>query len=237
MKINEVYEQVLSNVSSNKNQVNSNQKDFQIKIDDTASVEKRYDALFFKASQAYQLPFNLIKAVAKAESDFNPNIVSHSGAQGLMQLMPSTAKALGVTDAFDPEQNIMGGAKFLRQMLDRFNGDTKLALAAYNAGPYAVKKYGGIPPYTETQKYVPKVLAYAQAIEKTSVMSIPTQVAERAPQILSKEAFRKENLSQMLSVLPLLLNQNGSQDNEASLITDQLMLQLALNLNDKKQEA
>ena len=118
------------------------------------------DAIFQRASQTYNLPLNLLKAVAKAESNFNPTVVSRSGAQGIMQLMPGTARGLGVTDAFDPEQNIMGGAKYLRQMLDRFGGDTKLALAAYNAGPGNVIKYGGIPPFTETQNYVVKVMRY-----------------------------------------------------------------------------
>jgi soluble lytic murein transglycosylase-like protein len=80
----------------------------------------------------------------------------------LMQLMPSTARGLGVTDSLDPTQNVMGGAKLLRQLLDRYQGDTRLALAAYNAGPGAVDKHGGVPPYAETQRYVPKVLAAAE---------------------------------------------------------------------------
>ena len=101
-----------------------------------------------------------IDYIIKAESGFNPNAVSKAGASGLMQLMPGTARGLGVEDIFDVEQNIEGGAKYLRGMLDRFDGDKSLALAAYNAGPNAVKRYGGIPPYQETQNYVKRVLSY-----------------------------------------------------------------------------
>jgi len=116
------------------------------------------DAIFEIAGQRYNLSPNLLKAVAKAESNFRPNVISKAGAMGIMQLMPGTARGLGVTDAFDPEQNIMGGAKYLRQMLDRFDGDISLALGAYNAGPGAVAKHGGVPSYS--QKYVSKVLGY-----------------------------------------------------------------------------
>lgn len=119
-----------------------------------------FEAYFQAASEAYGVPVNLLKAVAKAESAFDPTAVSHCGAQGVMQLMPATAQAMGVTDAFDPAQNIMGGAKYLSQMLDTFDGDVSLAVAAYNAGPGAVKKHGGIP-YESTRNYVNKVLDYA----------------------------------------------------------------------------
>ena len=106
----------------------------------------------------YAIDTMLIKAVIITESCFNPEAVSPVGAQGLMQLMPATARSLGVSEPFDPYQNIEGGVSYLRNMLDQFGQDRELALAAYNAGPGAVKKYGRIPPYRETQRYVKKIL-------------------------------------------------------------------------------
>jgi len=122
------------------------------------SGKAELDAIFVEAGRIYNINPNLLKAVASVESSFRVNVVSKVGAQGIMQLMPPTAKYLGVTNPFDPRQNIMGGAKYLREQLDRFDQDVSLALAAYNAGWPAVKKHGGIPPFQETQNYVPKVL-------------------------------------------------------------------------------
>jgi soluble lytic murein transglycosylase-like protein len=114
-----------------------------------------------RAAAKYRLPPGLIRAVIRAESNFQVNAVSRAGARGLMQLMPATAKELGVTDIFDINQNIDGGAKYLRRMLDRFGGNIKKALAAYNAGPGAVMKYNGRVPYPETRQYVKRVLRFS----------------------------------------------------------------------------
>lgn len=123
------------------------------------TIKEDMDSIFEEASALYQIPSKLLRAVAKAESGFNPKAVSKAGAMGVMQLMPGTARSLGVSDPYNARQNILGGAKYLKQNLDRFGGDVSLALAAYNAGPGSVTKYGGIPPYKETQNYVKKIMA------------------------------------------------------------------------------
>lgn len=112
------------------------------------------------AGKKYNISSNIIKAVISAESSFNPQALSDKGAQGLMQLMPGTASALGVKNPWDITQNINGGVRYLKEQLDSFDGNLELALAAYNAGPNSVTKHGGIPPYAETQNYVKKILGY-----------------------------------------------------------------------------
>ncbi len=123
-----------------------------------------YASLFTAAGAKYGVDPALLSAVAKAESAYNPRAVSPAGAQGLMQLMPGTARDLGVANAFDPAQAVDGAAKMLSQLLTSFNGKVDLALAGYNAGPGAVRKYGGVPPYTETQNYVRRVTQYREAL-------------------------------------------------------------------------
>ena len=137
------------------------------KMRDAAPLRRRhrpprradYDVMIGQIARTYSVPPALVKAVIAAESAFDPQAVSHKGAQGLMQLMPATAAVLGVENAFEPAQNVRGGVNYLREMIDRY-GDLTRAVAAYNAGPAAVDRYGGIPPYRETQAYVDRVLNY-----------------------------------------------------------------------------
>ncbi|HDR14952.1 MAG TPA: DUF4124 domain-containing protein [Desulfobacteraceae bacterium] len=127
---------------------------------DPARYIRDYDDIISRAAHDFGVDRALIKAVIKAESDFNHQAVSHKGAQGLMQLMPQTAHVLDVRDPFDPEANIMGGTRYLSSLLKRFNGDLHLALAAYNAGPERVEMHRGVPPFKETRGFVDRVLKY-----------------------------------------------------------------------------
>lgn len=126
----------------------------------------KYDVLISRTAQKHGMDPALVKAVIKAESNFNHQAVSPKGARGLMQLMPATASSLQVDDSFHPEKNIDGGVRYLRYLIRLFNGDLRLALAAYNAGEKAVQRYGGVPPYRETQQYVQRVLAYLDGYRK-----------------------------------------------------------------------
>jgi hypothetical protein len=134
---------------------------------------EKYDLLIFKAAEKYNMDYNLIKAVIKAESNFNPQAVSRAGARGLMQLMPKTAYAYQVKNSFQPEENIEGGVRYLRYLLNLFQGDLYLSLAAYNAGENAVISYSGVPPYRETRTYVQRVLRFYQEYSKESKTAIP----------------------------------------------------------------
>lgn len=128
-----------------------------------------YEQLIKDCSQKYGVNASLVKAVIHAESGYNPNALSHKGASGLMQLMPQTAKSLKVADRFNPKDNVEGGVKYLRFLLDTFKGDVSLALAAYNAGLNNVARYGGIPPFNETRTYVNRVLAYMQSYQSSGI--------------------------------------------------------------------
>ena len=128
--------------------------------DKSAERFTRHDAWIRQAATLYQIPEELVRAVIKVESDYDPRAVSPAGAQGLMQLMPETALRMQVRDAFDPREAIFGGTRYLRVLANMFNGDLELTIAGYNAGEGAITRYGGIPPYEETQNYVVQVLTY-----------------------------------------------------------------------------
>ncbi len=124
------------------------------------------ESMILRKSREHGVDRNLIRAVVQMESGGKANVVSSAGAMGLMQLMPSTARMLGVEDAFDPEQNMDGGVRYLQMMLDRFNGDEKLALAAYHSGPGRVEEYGGIPPFPIVNRYVKTVSAIVEKLRR-----------------------------------------------------------------------
>jgi len=145
-------------------------KQLRTKLKYASSVNPaEYEQLIKTCSDKYGVNPCLVKAVIHAESGYNPNAVSSKGASGLMQLMPATAKSLKVADRFNPKDNVEGGVKYLRFLLDTFRGDVSLAVAAYNAGLTKVAKYGGIPPYNETRTYVTRVLSYMKSYQESGI--------------------------------------------------------------------
>jgi soluble lytic murein transglycosylase-like protein len=131
----------------------------------------KYDDMIRRAANRYRLPVALVKAITAAESGFNPQAHSHAGACGLMQLMPATAAEMEVTDIYDPEQNVNGGARYLRYLINAFDGDVKLAVAAYNAGPNLVSKLGRVPNIPETKGYVKRVLSLYKGYRKADTLA------------------------------------------------------------------
>jgi soluble lytic murein transglycosylase-like protein len=127
---------------------------------------RAFDAHIKEAAQLYSLPEAIIRAVMLVESNFLPDVISEAGAMGLMQLMPETAISMGVANAFDPRQNVMGGARYLRILANHFNGDLVLTVAAYNAGPGAIERHHGVPPYSETRNYVERVVQHYHAFRQ-----------------------------------------------------------------------
>ncbi|MEZ5394847.1 MAG: lytic transglycosylase domain-containing protein [Bryobacterales bacterium] len=145
------------------------------------------DVLIRRLSERYELAPELVRAVIRQESAFDPFAVSVKGAQGLMQLMPETARRVGVQDVFDPAENVLGGVKYLRLLLDRYEGDTRLALAAYNAGEGAVDRYKGIPPYAETRDYVQRITGTERFVDEIAAGGEvkPSEMAGGATRITS----------------------------------------------------
>jgi hypothetical protein len=223
--------------STNATRSNSDNTDFSSYLGETQSL----DAFFDKAADKYNVPVELLKAVGKAESNFDPDAVSRCGAQGIMQLMPSTAKGLGVTDSFDPEQNIMGGAKYIAGLLKKYGGNTSLTLAAYNAGSGNVAKYGGIPPFEETQNYVKKIIGFLKKSGvDTTGNSSDSAVAESTSGKSYLHVASVAVPTQTSSNYAYLLNGSNSGDPATDLDTlfnyDDYMKFLDLFMKDKDEE-
>ena len=142
--------------------------------------QSKYNDIIVEAARQFDVDAALVSAVIKAESDYNPRIVSHKGARGLMQLMPATAKRFGVTDSFDPRENIHGGTRYLRWLLKKFDGNADLAVAAYNAGEGNVWKYEGVPPFRETVNYINRIAKHIRRAIETEVIPRDTVAASTA---------------------------------------------------------
>lgn len=187
------------------------------KVFDRSTASRTLEDIFRDVSEEYDVPLSLLKAVAQAESGFDTNAVSSCGASGIMQLMPETAKGLGVEDVFDPEQNITGGAKMLAYLLVDYGGDTTLALAAYNAGSGAVSKYGGVPPYEETRNYIKKINNILEGGLEADLSYIAvngsskTDAAANAPERILR-GKKQQTVSVHGRDIPVRLAENGDDD-------------------------
>lgn len=178
------------------------------------------NSIFEEAASTYGVSAKLLTSIARAESNFNPNAVSSAGAIGIMQLMPATAVSLGVTNSYDPRENIMGGAKLISQLLTKYSGNVSLALAAYNAGSSNVDAYGGIPPFTETQNYVKKVLAYMNADFTTTASSTEdtsSSLTETVTDLLTSGNLSKDALNLLASLLKLASSESSESTEKESL--------------------
>lgn len=186
-------------------------------VDSPSSLEK----YFQEAADTYGVPIALIKAVAKAESNFNTQAVSSAGAQGVMQLMPGTAQGLGVEDPFDARENIMGGTKLLAKNLTKYNGSVKLALAAYNAGAGNVAKYNGVPPFTETINYIKKIFGYlgvdlekkAEIGEQTNAVNGSQGTSSSTVSNTKNETDKLPTADEIADAILKKLNVNGNASN------------------------
>lgn len=191
--------------------------------------DKSLDQIFEEAAAKYDLPVNLLKAVAKAESDFDANAVSACGAMGIMQLMPATAQSLKVDNPFDAEENINGGARYLSYLYNKYGGDLNLTLAAYNAGPGNVAKYDGVPPFAETQNYIKKINAYlgndiaVPLLEKNTQSSVLPVTGYPQTALIGKyleagDYMTSEEYLQLaqLRMLSVVVSEMGGEDNDSS---------------------
>ncbi len=190
---------------------------------------KELDTIFRKAAKTYGVDVNLLKSVARVESNFRKDAVSCVGAVGIMQLMPRTAKGLGVKNSYDPEQNIMGGAKLLSQLLDKYDQDVELALAGYNAGSGNVKKYGGVPPWESVHKYINKVLGFYKESGSGTVTTNSSVAATNKTEKQAETIKNEPKVEEMSSAISTAYYQAGTTST-----TDQLTAMLdALNISSE----
>jgi len=216
--INQLQLSAFSNATQSGNiKTSTSNSEFKNVLDSILKVPESLEQIFTEASQKYGVPQKLLKAVAKAESNFNTKATSKKGAAGIMQLMPATAKSLGVDDPYDAKSNIMGGAKYLRENLEKYDGNVELTLAAYNAGSNNVSKYGGIPPFKETQEYVKKVMGYMEEGDESPALSGSSDTSQININYFSSPSSQESSqTSDFISALQSLMGQTDITDSDDS---------------------